>query len=340
MEHVSVDPSNLVELEDELHSELSSSSQNELFEHDQDWVRRICEQIQRYRFASIRLPRKYIKLYRMLLEPEAYPGFVSDGAILHEYLASGSASVQGLSSELVRLCKAWISVSEHICRPVAEHLASLFKRPLFRNALSDDRQTQGMLRISFNSSAGRHVDNGFVTFMGTGNTRGALQFGVIRPEGKEHLETCVEGGEDFTPCEDFFDPHDFDDSDSMHFILFVGSKLATPLTEEFKPLLHRVDYKSDNVARINAIYFLRNYSASDHDSSSTELDIFAFNKGILNQKNFLNRNVQEIAVAEHLREDKPVMQSVVAVKSEESADDNAEPTFDWSSDWTSGVAFD
>lgn len=339
MEHVSVDPSKLVDLEIDVGSRFGSSNQNDLFEHDQDWVRRICDQIQRYRFASIRLPRKYIKLYQMLLQPEAYPGFVSDGKVLHEYLINGCASVEGLPEDLVNLCKSWISVSEQICRPVTEHLSSLFKRPLFRSAPSSNRHTEGMLRISFNSSAGRHIDNGYVTFMGTGNTRGALQFGFIQPEGKLNQESHVEGGETFTPCEEFFGPREFDDSENIHFILFVGSKLATPLTEEFKPLLHRVDYKSDNVARINAIYFLRNYSASDQDSSSTELDIFAFNKGILNAKSFLNRNVQEIAKIETSSADGIDAQSILTTKGDEGVDENAEPTFDWNSDWL-GVPFD
>ena len=36
-----------------------------------------------------------------------------------------------------------------------------------------------MLRVSFNSCAGPHFDNAFVTMMGTGNVKGALKFSAF-----------------------------------------------------------------------------------------------------------------------------------------------------------------
>ena len=187
--------------------------------HDDAWVRDVCEQIRRRRFATIRLPAAYIAVYQELLRPSSYPDPIRN--------TRGRSTVEPveLPAALTTLSAIWAIVCECVCTHVARELKRLVPSgtgvegvptslpPPRAEAAAAGTETahetaHGLLRITYNCTGGAHLDNSFVTLTGTGNVRGALEF-AIEDEGAESgLSGGAEGGEAgaagrrFVACED------------------------------------------------------------------------------------------------------------------------------------------
>ena len=256
--------------------------------HDDAWVRDVCEQIRRRRFATIRLPAAYIAVYQELLRPSSYPD-----PIRNTRGRSTVAPVE-LPAALTTLSAIWAIVCECVCTHVARELKRLVPTslppPLAEVAAAGMETAHGLLRITYNCTGGAHLDNSFVTLTGTGNVRGALEF-AIEDEGAESgLAGGAEGGEAagrrFVACEDLLRapreiareiarealPHA---STSLGapvepgsvFIIFIGVQLGGYHSPVYRPLMHRVVLRPpyspcSSSDRINAIYFLKRFSPS------------------------------------------------------------------------------
>ena len=269
--------------------------------HDDAWVRDVCEQIRRRRFATIRLPAAYIAVYQELLRPSSYPD-----PIRNTRGRSTVAPVE-LPAALTTLSAIWAIVCECVCTHVARELKRLVPTslppPLAEVAAAGMETAHGLLRITYNCTGGAHLDNSFVTLTGTGNVRGALEF-AIEDEGAESgLAGGAEGGEAagrrFVACEDLLRapreiareiarealPHEIareiarealpHASTSLGapvepgsvFIIFIGVQLGGYHSPVYRPLMHRVVLRPpyspcSSSDRINAIYFLKRFSPS------------------------------------------------------------------------------
>ncbi|CAE7206354.1 unnamed protein product, partial [Symbiodinium pilosum] len=250
------------------HKELESS-------HDPEWLRKVCVQLQERRFAVLQLPWQIEQLYEALLDPRAYPPLVAEGDLARQRSKEASTNAALLPEDFNNFAAQWAKVCETICQTVTCELLRQLK-PGFDG--KGQHQSRGMLRVSYNSTAGHHYDNSFVTFMGAGNVRGALQFSGIspRPLGCDQADALDE----FVPCEDFMSEAERDDA-GICFLLFLGVRVASPLDSLYRPLLHRVEYAEPVAKRINAIYFLRDYSMGEVPADSTHLEIHAFNNTIV-----------------------------------------------------------
>ena len=158
----------------------------DVFTHDQEWVSKTCDAIQRRRFAVIRLPRRFVAVYERLLQHTTYPSAVRDTSV-----GKGQRTPDfGLSSELpADLClssRMWAAMSETICREVTRGL-----RLLCDGGTSSTETTlagagtasesiiescHGLLRLSYSAFTGGHphFDGSFTTFVGPGNVPGSL----------------------------------------------------------------------------------------------------------------------------------------------------------------------
>jgi hypothetical protein len=268
--------------------------------HDDAWVRDVCEQIRRRRFATIRLPAAYIAVYQELLRPSSYPD-----PIRNTRGRSTVAPVE-LPAALTTLSAIWAIVCECVCTHVARELKRLVPTslppPRAEVAAAVTETAHGLLRITYNCTGGAHLDNSFVTLTGTGNVRGALEF-AIEDEGAESgLAGGAEGGEAgrrFVACEDLLRapreiareiarealPHEIareiarevlpHASTSLGapvepgsvFIIFIGVQLGGYHSPVYRPLMHRVVLRPayspcSSSDRINAIYFLKRFSPS------------------------------------------------------------------------------
>eukprot|EP00930_Biecheleria_cincta_P035011 TRINITY_DN24121_c0_g1_i1.p1 TRINITY_DN24121_c0_g1~~TRINITY_DN24121_c0_g1_i1.p1 ORF type:complete len:351 (+),score=44.83 TRINITY_DN24121_c0_g1_i1:110-1162(+) len=281
IERIKVDPR---QLNTSLHaSDIEVSSSCGGFHHDLDWASKICEQLKTHRFALLTLPDPDASLYMSLMKQQTYPAAVNSKTD-----SVKTCKGHDLPEDLQSLAKSWASICESICKPVAQQLLR-WTAPASPIITSAHHKVRGMLRISYNSSAGPHYDNSFVTFMGTGNTTGALQFSMRGAEPEEQ-GTNVHNGNLFEPCEQFiFAGRDSKLQEETTFLMLSGVRVCSPLDTVCKPLLHRVEYESstDDVHRINAIYFLRNFEASPSNSSTTQLEIHAFNRTFLDDPNFM-----------------------------------------------------
>ena len=254
--------------------------------HDDAWVRDVCEQIRRRRFATIRLPAAYIAVYQELLRPSSYPDPIRNSC------GRSTVAPVELPAALTTLSAIWAIVCECVCTHVARELKRLVPTslpPPLEVAAAGMETAHGLLRITYNCTGGAHLDNSFVTLTGTGNVRGALEF-AIEDEGAESgLAGGAEGGEAgrrFVACEDLLRapreiareiarealPHA---STSLGapvepgsvFIIFIGVQLGGYHSPVYRPLMHRVVLRPpyspcSSSDRINAIYFLKRFSPS------------------------------------------------------------------------------
>ena len=276
-ERIGVDPSLL---EADVHVDDIPSSEDHDFAHDADWVTKVCDQIRLHRFALIRLPLRYAKVYHNLLHLKHYSSLVTDPGMALEIRESAVTNVQFLPMELLELCEIWASVGECVCRPIARKLLALTSS--FMPSTSDSHdQVHGEVRLSYDSSNGPHFDNSYVTLIGTGSVKGSLQFSV--------LKGGVDDREDFEPCESFFDCSNSKVVEQSTFMLVNGACIGSMHWKEYKPLLHRV-VRGSGTARTNAIYFLRRFSTGDRKLSTTELNLFAFNQDVVRHQAFLNKS--------------------------------------------------
>lgn len=328
---VRIDPAKLEGLSETVSSEVLGTADGS-FAHDEDWVDRVSEQICVHRFAAINLPQAWSRVYRTLLQAETYPPRVND----RETVLEGSETVlrdsQVLPAELLQLSSDWSQMCEQACKHVARSLLRLTSPPA-RAAQGVHHQVHGMLRISYNSDAGPHFDNAFVTMMGTGTVRGALQLLLPKPSTE-----CEGDGEDqYVPCEELLEDCSDAEAGAVPFLMFAGVRVASPFQKECKPLFHRVAYKSgqDGVDRINAIYFIRNYGISDADTGQTELEIQAFNKTVLTHREFIKHGVHH-AEEDAAKEESSRLEHSTDVPSTSSSlqageDSDGNELFDWSS---------
>lgn len=274
-ERVHVDPDTLSRFEVQDSGLRKEEEEDELFEHQADWVAQVCEQIRVNRFALLRLPSKYCRLYETLIEPSTYP------ELLQESPEVASLATPG---PLRTLLEAWNGVCEALCVRVTAELRARTSPQFAKLQKEQQLQTQaaGMLRISFNSSAGPHFDNGFVTFMGTGNTPGALHFSV---DGLSDDSSPAGAWPPFMPCETFFEPPEKGQRD---FVMLVGCKVSSPAAAEYKPLLHKVEYATlPGQPRVNVMYFLRDFALGERRESRSHLELHAFNQTLLSDSEFL-----------------------------------------------------
>lgn len=290
LERIKVDPAQVDVLKDDFGEEVATELGDSSDWHQTDWVARACEQIRTQRFALIMLPQKYARMYQMLLQAGSYPRVVSDGQAIAENMKTATTNLHLVPADLLSVSKSWANVCENICKVVTRRLEELVAPSGSRPHTCCRDQCHGMLRVSYNSSAGQHYDNSFVTFMGTGNTRGALQFGNV-PCMLAREEEC-NGADDlsdrFSPCEDILS-RDAGSEEDVTFFMFAGGRIASPLSSEYKPLLHRVLYEGidGTTPRINVMYFLRQYAASEKKSSKLDLEIHAFNRTVVSQREFV-----------------------------------------------------
>lgn len=323
---ICIDPSRLDDCGVELGAYSARDEGDAGFVHDVDWVDRVCTQIRTKRYARICMPRAYQRIYQRLLTPQTYPPSVNDRQIVLDSPKLAIASHEELPADLVTLSKDWAGICEHLSKHVTQRLLRL-TTTMEIPADCDRHQTHGMLRISYNSSAGPHFDNSFVSIMGPGTVRGALQFGF--------LDNSAEGDADYQyfPCEHFRAGGGGDEN--IQFFMFAGVRLASPLSKDFQPLFHKVIYEKgpEDVDRINTIYFLRRYEMGEYDLEQTELEIHAWNRTVLVDRSF----VQHIPEA-HLQwqaEQKAAVTPPTACASDE--EDVPLNLFDWSSDGQPGA---
>ncbi|CAE8612148.1 unnamed protein product [Polarella glacialis] len=290
-DRIQVDPSQLDGFLDDFDEGPPETGQSCVFHHDVDWVAKVCEQIKNHRFALIHLPRRFEWLYKTLVQPQSYPCVLHDGVSVKEQAKTANTNMNLIPEKLDKLSAAWAQVCEHVCKVVTRKLLLLTtKCPTFSH-----EELHGALRISYNSTAGPHFDNAYVTMMGTGNVKGGLQFGLVHSstdsadERDDDTGVKLNNGNEFAPCEDFFDA--FEPDEKVTFLVFAGVRIASPLAEHYKPLLHRVQYTAEEcsmVDRINTIYFLRRYDLGDRDIAKTHYEIHAFNQTFVNQQNWLD----------------------------------------------------
>lgn len=259
--------------------------------HDPEWVIKVCEQLRSNRFALIIMPEKYAQIYESLIEPLSYPCEVAKARAVAEPTRQLLSSC--LPEKFLTAAETWAKLCTEVCKPVAQELLRLTgsKSPA---ATADHHEAHGMLRASFHSTAGPHYDNSFITLMGTGTIPGALQFSMKQSDCD--ADPNVQNGNLFEPCEHFIGRHE--PLKHRTFVILAGVRICSPLDDMFRPLLHRVEYpeQEESLARINVIYFLRRFEAADQDVSKIHLEIHAFNRTVVNDRNFVDQLPHQCAV--------------------------------------------